>query len=210
MRIGEFLASLDASFPQRVAHGEFLGQHTATSQIVNSYVAVFILLAQLLLCGAVALVAEGVVGIEVDVSLAHLSYKVKVHLMERHALGSFQAVVCQMVVDVAIGLQVIVIVAPSLHVVVGVLIEAAKRIVIVKLVVEAEAAFEEWIVNLVPLLVGNYPQRVGKDGLFELAFLPPLVVSAKEVGKQFQSSLSIGEVDTLIVRKAVPFAAPRR
>ena len=80
-------------------------------------------------------------------------------------------------------MQVIDIVTPILHVVVSVLIETAKRVVIVQLVVEAEAAFKEWIVILVFLLVGNYPQCVGKDGLFKLAFLPSFVVSSKKICK---------------------------
>ena len=90
-----------------------------------------------------------------------------------------------MVVHIAVSLQVIVIIAPGLHIVVGVLIETAKRVLVIYLIVEAETAFKEWIVNLVLLLVGNYPQCIGKNGLFKLAFLPPFIVSSEEVGKEF-------------------------
>ena len=63
--------------------------------------------------------------------------------------------------------------------------------------------------NLVLLLVGDHPQRVGIDGLFKLALLPPFVVSPEEICKQFQSSCAVGEVDTFVVRISVSFAAPR-
>ena len=90
----------------------------------------------------------------------------------------------------------------------SILIESAKRIVVVQLVVEAEAAFKEWIVSLVPLLVGNHPECVSKDGLLKVASLPPFVVSSKEIGKQFQLSCAEGQVDTLVVCKAMSLTTP--
>ena len=46
--------------------------------------------------------------------------------------------------------------------------------------------------NFILLLIGNYPQCVSEDGLFELAFLPPFIVSSKEICKQFQLSCAVG------------------
>ena len=82
-------------------------------------------------------------------------------------------------------MQVIIILKPHFHIVVGVLIETAKRVVVVQLVVKAEAALKEWIAYMLFLSVSNYPQCVGKDGLVKLTATPPLVISSEKVGKQF-------------------------
>ena len=66
---------------------------------------------------------------------------------------------------------------------VGVLIETAKRVVIVQLIVEAEAALKEWIAYMLFLSVGNNPQSVGKDGLFKLTATPLLVISSEKIGE---------------------------
>ena len=95
------------------------------------------------------------------------------------------------------------------HVVVRVLIESAKGVVVIQLIVESQAPFKEWVLCRVLLPVVNDPQRVGKDGLFKLAFLPTFIVSPEEVGKQFQPSGSVGQVGSLVVGIAMPLAAPR-
>ena len=59
------------------------------------------------------------------------------------------------------------------------------------------------------LSVGNCPQRVGKDGLLEVATTPSFVVGTKEVGKELQTTRSVCQVDTLVVRIAVTFPVPR-
>ena len=162
---------------------QFLCHQLTARQGIGVHVAVFIRFALFLLLVAVALVSEGVVGVEVDAKLSYLAGIIEVYLMLGRTFCSADTAILQMVVHGAVGLQVIVIVALGLHIVVGVLVEAAKRVVVVYLVVEAKAALKEWIVNLVLLFVGNYPQRVGKDGLFKLALLPPFVVSPKEICK---------------------------
>ena len=73
------------------------------------------------------------------------------------SFGSVDTVVQQVVIHSAICLQVIVIVARCLYVVIGILVESAKRVVIIQLVVEAKAAFKERIMNFILLLIGNYP-----------------------------------------------------
>ena len=60
------------------------------------------------------------------------------------------------------------------------------------------------------MVIADVPHRVGKDDLFELALLPPLVVGSEEVRKQFKSSFSVSQIDTLIVGITVPLTAPRR
>ena len=151
------LANLNLSFPYRMRHEEFLCHQTTARQGIGVYVAVIVLVAQFLLLIAIALVTVGIVGIEINCELSYLARVVEIHLVFGRPFGSIDTAVLQTVIHIAVSLQVIVIVAPSLHVVVGVLIEAAKRVVVIQLVVEAETAFEEWIVNLVLLLIGNYP-----------------------------------------------------
>ena len=181
--IGVLLTNFYLPFPKRIRYEKLLCHQTTTRQSVGVRIAIFLTFTQFLLLVAVTLVTIGIVCIEVDAKLSYLSRVVEIHLVFGCTFGSVDTAILQMVINGTIGLQVIVIVAPSLHVVVGVLIETAKRVVIVKLVVEAEAAFKEWIVNLVLLLVGNYPQCVGKNSLLELTLLPSLVVSSKEICK---------------------------
>ena len=190
--VGVLLAHFNLAFSNRMGHEKFLCHQSAARQGVGVHVAVIILVAELLLLVAVTLITIGIVGIEVDGEFSYLARVVEIHLVFGRTFGSVDTAVLQVVIHGTVGKQVIVIVAPSLHVVVSILIESAKRIVIVQLVVEAEAAFKEWIVNLVFLLVGNHPKCIGKDGLLELALLPPLVVSSKEICKQFQLSYAVG------------------
>ena len=82
-------------------------------------------------------------------------------------------------------MQVIIIFTPRFHIVVGVLIEATEGVAVVQLVVEAEAALKEWIARMPFLSVGNYPQRIGKDGLLKLTAIPLIVISSEKVGEQF-------------------------
>ena len=181
--IGVLLANFNLPFPNRIRHEEFLCHQTTARQGIGVHVAIVILVAQLLLLIAVALVTIGIVGIEIYAELSDLTRVVEIHLVFGRTFGSVDTAVLQVVIHRTVGKQVIVIVAPSLHVVVSVLIESGKRIVVVQLVVEAEAAFKERIMNFILLLIGNYPQSVSEDGLFELAFLPPFIVSSKEICK---------------------------
>ena len=193
-----------------MAHDEFLGHHAASRQVVDADVAVVVLLAQLLLRGAVALMAEGVVGIEVDVHLANLAYVVEVHLVARQAFLTLHAVVYKVVIHVAVGQQFVGVGATDLHVVVGVFVISAEGTVVVQLVVETGAPFQEGVACGEVLTVLDNPQRVGKDGLLELASLPPLVVGSEEVGKEFEASFPIRQVDALVVLIAASLATPRR
>ena len=124
-----------------MAHDEFLGHHAASRQVVDADVAVVVLLAQLLLRGAVVLMAEGVVGIEVDVHLANLAHVVEVHLVARQAFLTLHAVVYKVVIHVAVGQQFVGVGATDLHVVVGVFVISAEGTVVVQLVVETGAPF---------------------------------------------------------------------
>ena len=118
------------------------------------------------------------------------------------------AVILQVVIGGAVGLQVIGVVIRCLHIVVGVLIETAEGIAVVQLVVEASSALEIRVACCRMMAVGDSPQRIGKDGLLKFALLPTFVVSSKEVGKQFQLSCAIGQIETLIVCVAVTLATP--
>ena len=208
LRIGEFLADLYLPFPQRMAHDEFLGHHAASRQVVDADVAVVVLLAQFLLRGAVVLMAEGVVGIEVDVHLAYLAHVVEVHLVARKAFLTLHAVVYEVVIHIAVGQQLVGVGATDLHVVVGVFVISAERTVVVQLVVETGAPFQEGIACGEVLTVLDAPERVGKDGLLEPARLPPLVVGSEEVGEEFQPARAISQVQALVVLIAVALATP--
>ena len=181
--VGVFLTHFNPSFPQRVCHEELLGYQPASCQGIGVHISVFMRIAQFLLPVAVALVAVGVVGVEVDVELACFSRVVEAHLMLRSALGPIGAAVLQVVVQVAIGQQVVVIVADGLHIVIGALVEPTEGVVVVQLIVESPASFKEGIAGYILLPVADCPQRVGIDRLFELATAPVLVVRAKQVGK---------------------------
>ena len=210
LRIGEFLANLYLPFPQRMAHDEFLGHHAASRQVVDADVAVVVLLAQFLLRGEVVLMAEGVVGVEVDVHLANLAHVVEVHLVARKAFLTLHAVVYEVVIHVAVGQQFVGVGATDLHVVVGVFVISAEGTVVVQLVVETGAPFQEGVAYGEVLTVLDAPERVGKDGLLELARLPPLVVGSEEVGEEFQPARAISQVQALVVLIAVALATPRR
>ena len=116
--------------------------------------------------------------------------------------------VVQMVIGAAVSLQVIGIVVAGLHVVVCVLIESAEGIAVVQLIVEASASFKVWVTRRGLIAIGDGPQRIGKGGLLVVALLHPLVIGSEEVGKQLQSSLSVGQVDAFVVDIATPLAAP--
>ena len=181
--IGIFLAHFNLPFPYRMRHEEFLCHQSAARQGVGAHVAVIILIAKLLLLVAVALVTISIVSIEVDAELSDLTRVVEIHLVLGHTFCSFDATVLQVVIRRAVGKQVIVILKRHFHIVVGVLIESAKRVVIVKLVVEAETALKERIAYMLLLSVGNNPQCISKDGLFKLTATPLLVIGSEKVGE---------------------------
>ena len=123
-------------------------------------------------------------------------------------LVAARADVVQVVVGRAVGRQFVGIVVGGLHVVIDVLIEATKGVAVVQLVVEARAPLGVWIACRGLFPVADGPQRVGKDGLLEVATAPPLVVGSEEVGKQLQTPRAVGQVDALVVLIAASLAAP--
>ena len=181
--IGVLLAHFNQSFPYRMRHEEFLCHQSAARQGVGVYVTVIILIAQFLLLVAVALVTIGIVGIEVNSELSYLTRVVEIHLVLGHTFCSFDATVLQVVIRRAVSLQIIVILKRHFHIVVGVLIETAKRVMLVQLIVEAETTLKEWIAYMLFLFVGNNPQCIGKDGLFKLTATPLLVIGSEKVGE---------------------------
>ena len=174
---------MKGAFPYRMCHEEFLCHQSAARQGVGVYVAVIILIAKLLLLVAVALVTIGIVGIEVDAELSDFTCVVEIHLMFGGAFSSFDATVLQVVIRGAVGLKIIVILKRHFHIVVGILVETAKRVVLIQLIVEAEAALKEWIAYMLFLSVGNNPQCIGKDGLFKLTATPLLIIGSEKVGE---------------------------
>ena len=91
--VGIFLSNLNLSFPYRIRHEEFLCHQSAARQGIGVYIAVVILVAQLLLLVAVALVTIGIVGIEVDAEFSNLTRVVYIHLVFGCAFGSFDTAV---------------------------------------------------------------------------------------------------------------------
>ena len=95
-----------------------------------------------------------------------------------------------------------------LYVVVVILVETTKGVVVINLIVKAEATFQERIACRIIVLVGNEPLCISKDGLFKLTVALSSIICAKEVGEEFQSASAIGQVDTLVVDISTSLAAP--
>ncbi len=188
---------------------KFLGKHLTACLTFCIHIAVFVLGTEFLLLIKVPLPAGCIVGIEVDAELADFACIVEIGLSCRRVLVPSDATVLQVVVWFSVGRQVIIIFAASLHVVVGVLVESAERVVVVDLVIKAESTFQERIANIILLLIVNHPERIGKDRLFKLATAFPPVICPKEVSEKFQSTRPISQIDPLIIGIATPTARPR-
>ena len=114
-----------------------------------------------------------------------------------------------MVVHFVVVVNIVVILSDGFYVVISILVESTKGVVFINLIVKTESSFKVRIACCRMLIVVNYPKRIGKDCLLKLTVAPSFVIGPEEVGKEFQSTCSVSQINTLIICITTSLTTPR-
>ena len=123
-----------------MVYDKFLCNHVSVCLCLCVYVSILIVFTQLLLLVATQFLIRSLVGIKVYGELSYFSRVVKICLMFGRILVAMDSAVVQMVVGIAVCQQVVGIITTGFHVVVDMLIKAAKGVLVIDLIAETHTS----------------------------------------------------------------------